>query len=461
MLKIDDTTVAAVVTDICRFAQTCGGRALVVGGAVRDSASGQAVSDIDIEIFGVAPERVKGELGARYRLDLVGDAFGVLKLHGLNIDVSIPRRESKAGLGHKGFDILSDPRLSVKEAALRRDFTINAMSVDPLTGELFDYYGGMADLEARVLRHTSGKFTEDPLRVLRGMQFAARFDLCVAPETVVLCRSMDMHGLARERVFAEWGKLVQRGGVPSRGLVFLKACGWLRFFPELARLVGCQQEPDWHPEGDVWAHTLHCMDAFAKERLNDPVEDLVVGMAVLCHDFGKPLTTTFERGRIRSLGHEEAGAEPTRSFLSGMTNQSDFIRDVIALVVNHLKPVQLFEAEAGDSAVRRLAVRTGRIDRLVRVARADQQGRPPCPFDGFPAGAWLLQRAHALDVAAAVPKPLVQGRHLIALGMAPSPLFGHILSQCYEAQIEGRIRSEEEGVRLALALTQKKESQLC
>lgn len=426
----------AAALDVATLVKQAGARAFLVGGAVRDLMLGIPVKDIDIEVFGLAPDVLKTVLAARYSLDLVGLSFGVLKLHHLDIDVSLPRRESKRGLGHKGFEINSDPSLTVAEAASRRDFTVNAMYLDPLSGELVDPYHGADDLKAKILRHVSPKFVEDPLRVLRGMQFVARFGLAPAPETVALCRTMTMEGLPPERLFEEWAKLLTKGGKISAGLEFLRATTWLRFFPELAALVGCQQDPVWHPEGDVWAHTLCCLDAFAKER-ESTREDLVVGLAVLCHDFGKPATTAFDRGHIRSLGHEEAGGAPTESFLRRLTNEADLIRDVRILVVSHLKPFSLWCSKAGDSAVRRLAVKVGRIDRLLRVCRADQEGRPPIVPELREVG-WLRDRAAALAVAAAAPKPLVQGRDLIALGMKPGPEFGRLTKLCYEAQLDGK-----------------------
>ena len=435
-----------VITDAVRGA---GGRALLTGGCVRNAALGLPATDLDIEVYGIAPDRLMTILSARFTMDLVGHAFGVLKIHSLPIDISIPRRESKTGVGHGGFETLSDPSMTLEEAASRRDFTMNAMAFDPASGELLDPYFGRRDLDARVLRHTSDKFVEDPLRVLRGMQFVARFDLRAAPETVSLCRSITPEQLARERVFEEWRKLLLLGVRPSRGLTFLRDCGWLPYFPELKALIGCAQEPDWHPEGDVWVHTLNCLDAFASERLGQDWEDLVVGLAVLCHDLGKPATTVAEAGKIRSKGHEAAGEAPTRSFLGRMTNQQDLVEQVIPLVLTHLRPRELYEARAGDSAVRRLALRVGRIDRLVRVARADQMGRPPVVFDGFPAGDWLLARSRALDVERAAPTPIILGRHLLDLGLTPGPRIGVILKACYEAQIDGAYSTLEAGIEYA------------
>ena len=430
---------------LCRDLRAAGGQALLVGGSVRDALRGEPIKDLDVEVYHLSPDRLKEVLGQRFGLDLVGQSFGVIKLRGLPIDVAIPRRESKHGLGHKGFEVHSDPDLPFAEAASRRDFTINAIGFDPLVGELFDPFGGAADLERAVLRHVSEKFSEDPLRVLRGMQFLARFELDPAPETVALCAGIGTEGLAAERIFDEWKKLLLLGKTPSRGLHFLVACGWIRYFPELERLLECPQDPIWHPEGDVFVHTAHVVDAFAGARIGDEWEDLVVGFACLCHDFGKPATTSFSEGRWRSPGHEEAGVEPTRSFLGRMTTQQKLIDEVIPHVREHLRPIALYKENASAAALRRLARRVGRIDRLVRVCRADHGGRPPLPAE-FPAGDWLLAGAAALQLEKAPPRPLVLGRHLIELGRPPGVGFGPILDACFEAQLDGAFTDLEGGL---------------
>ncbi len=452
-MRIEDPELHRAREVICREVAAAGGRALLVGGSVRDALLGEAAYDLDFEVFGLEPEALKSLLGRHFDLDLVGQSFGVLKIRHLAIDVSIPRRESKRGLGHKGFEIHSEPTLTLAEAAERRDFTINAMAFDPLSGELLDPFGGCRDLQARTLRHVSEKFAEDPLRVLRGMHFAARFGLDPDPETLALCRRIEPEGLARERVFEEWRKLILLGREIGKGLGFLRATGWVGYSPELEALIDCPQDPEWHPEGDVWIHTCHVMDAFARERIGDPWEDLVVGFGALCHDLGKPATTIHdEDGRIRSKGHEEEGEAPTRAFLGRMTHQSQLVDEVVPLVREHLKPIMLHKAGAGPSAIRRLARRVGRIDRLVRVARADHGGRPPLPFDDFPSGEWLLEQARALEVADHKPVPIVMGRHLIELGQKPGPHFKDLLEACLDAQLDGVFADLEGGVEFAREL---------
>ena len=427
----------AATVEIAKLVREAGGRALMVGGCVRDGLMGLSFKDVDIEVFGLGPDRLREVLSRRFELDLVGLSFGVLKVRHLDIDVSLPRRESKSGLGHRAFDVTSVPSLPVAEAAARRDFTVNAIYRDPLTDELIDPHGGVKDLHCKVLRHVSAAFAEDPLRVLRGMQFVARFGLEPAPETVALCRGIDPEGLPPERLYEEWGKLLVKGVEISRGLDFLRRTGWVRHYPELAALIGCKQAPEWHPEGDVWNHTCCCLDAFARRRTGGD-DDLVVGLAVLCHDFGKPATSRWDPkvGRIRSIGHDEAGVKPTRAFLSRLTNEERILKLVPPLVQFHMAPFAYWKSKAGDAAIRRLAVKVGNLQRLIRVARADDEGRPPYPSEPEPLE-WLEAAAARLKVAEEAPRPILMGRHLIELGYRPGPEFAKWLGASFEAQLDG------------------------
>lgn len=434
---------------IAKLVKEAGGRALLVGGCVRDALWGLEPKDADIEVFGIEAEPLEKLLSKQFKIIQVGKAFGVFKIRGLELDISIPRRESKNGLGHKGFLVEGDPHLSFKEAAFRRDFTINAISWDPLTGELVDPFDGLKDVKERMLRHVGEKFSEDPLRVLRGMQLVARFELKVDPQTLEVCKKIEPEGLSKERIFEEWVKLILKGKKPSIGLGFLKDCGWIRYFPELEALIGCKQDPIWHPEGDVWVHTLLCLDAFAAERIGERWNDLIVGLAVLCHDLGKPLTTiTSEDGRIRSPKHEYVGVEITRRFLERMTAEKDLIEVVLKLVGMHMRPVELFKVKGSDTAVRRLANAVGRLDLLLRVVRADLRGCHERDYDAvYKEGEkWLLERAQALEIAKNVPKPIVLGRHLMALGLQPGPHYKAILDECFEAQLEGKFKDIDGGL---------------
>jgi tRNA nucleotidyltransferase (CCA-adding enzyme) len=436
----------AAVREVAEILHSAGGRALLVGGCVRDGLLGLPAKDVDMEVYGLAADVVEASLRAQFRLDTVGRAFGVFILKGLEIDIALPRRESRTGPKHTDFKVEGDPTMAPREAAARRDFTINAISCDPLTGDLLDPHNGKADLQARRLRHVSSAFSEDPLRVLRGMQFIARFGLQADPGTVALCRNLSPEHLPRERLWEEWKKLLLKGRHISHGLHFLKACGWLPYFPELAALDGCPQDPKWHPEGDVWTHTGHCLDAYARQRIGDEWEDLVVGLAVLCHDFGKPETTyTDDDGRIRSPRHDILGVPVAQRFLERLTRQKKIFEQVLPLVEQHMRPLALYRDGAGDAAIRRLAARVKRIDRLVRVAHADKNGRPPLAPDDDPEGQWLLDKTAELAIQDNAPKPILLGRHLIELGVKPGPHFGKILDRAYQAQLDGAFTDEASG----------------
>jgi len=449
---------ASVIDRLSREVAKRGGRVLLVGGVVRDGLLGIPTKDVDLEVFGLPPAQLEPVLKGIGKYASVGKAFGVYKLVSNDLDVAVPRRERKTGEGHQAFDIEPDPFLSVAEAAARRDFTVNALYADPLTQEVIDPHGGWADLQARRLRHTSAAFVEDPLRVLRGMQFCARFELTPAEETVALCRSMTPESLSPERYYEEWKKLILRGRKPSLGLEFLRATGWVQYFPELQALIDCPQDPKWHPEGDVWQHTLYCLDFFARQRIGDDWEDLVVGLAVLCHDLGKPATTAFSDGHWRSPRHDMAGEAPTRALLARFTQHRDLIEAVVPLVLCHMRPHMLYQQQGGSGAIRRLSRDVGRLDRLIRVLRADYGGRPPLPGEPCKAADWLAAKAEQLRIQDEAPKPILMGRHLIEAGLKPGPRFKEILDAAYEAQLDDAF--EDEAGALAFLRTYLQETPL-
>lgn len=441
-----------VIEDIAHRIAQHGGRALLVGGCVRDKLLGGAPKDYDLEVFGLDAATLESVLRERHEIDAVGKSFGVYKIQHEDIDIALPRRETKLGLGHKAFEIESDPGLDMAEAAARRDFTINAIYLDPLTGECIDPWGGRKDLQERKLRHVSSHFAEDPLRVLRGMQFAARFMLDAAPETLEICRSMTPENLPPERLFDEWKKLILKGVKISKGLEFLRETGWVKHYPELEKLIGCKQNPKWHPEGDVWNHTLCALDAFAAARRDgaDGHEELVVGLAVLCHDFGKPATSRYDRakGGICSRGHDEAGVAPTLSFLRRLTNEESILKEVPPLVRAHMRPFTLWKNKSGDAAIRRLSADVKRIDRLLRVCAADDAGRPPME-SSCEELKWLQEAAERLEIKDSAPRPILMGRDLVALGMKPGVAFGKILHKVYQSQLDGMVSNRDDALKMA------------
>lgn len=451
---------SAALSSIHEAIARAGGRARVVGGAVRDHLLGQAPKDVDVEVYELSLADLERALRTVGEVYAVGRSFGVLKVvvagnDGEAIDVALPRRESKSGQGHRGFVVESDPSMPFEEAAARRDFTMNAMGMDLETDELLDPHGGQHDLARGELRHVSDAFDEDPLRVLRACQFAARFALEIAPETLARCHALEgeLSTLPKERLFEEMKKLLVRARYPSIGLWALSSTRALSLFPELAALQGCPQEPEWHPEGDVWVHTLMVTDeaaGIAREEQLDEDETLRCVLGALCHDLGKPPTTELVDGRIRSMNHEAAGEEPTRSFLARLGAPNELIEDTVSLVREHLKPFQLWRERdnVSDGALRRLATRVN-IPRLVRVARADFLGRTTQEAleRDDQASEWLLKEAARLEVAAAAPRPILLGRHLLERGVRPGKHMGPMLEQAFEAQLDGRFNTLEEGLR--------------
>jgi tRNA nucleotidyltransferase (CCA-adding enzyme) len=441
-----------------------GGRALLVGGCVRDELMGVLPKDWDLEVYGVAPERLREILDQFGPVNVVGEAFTVYKL-GLDLDVSMPRRERKSGRGHRAFVIEGDPSMSFAEASMRRDFTVNAILKDPLTGELIDPFDGRRDIEQGVLRAVSAEtFVEDSLRVLRAAQFAARFEFRIAPETVELCRSIDLSDLPSERIWGELEKLLLRARQPSIGLGWLHALGVLeQVFPEIHALIDVPQDPEWHPEGDVFVHTRLTVDR-ARELIDELpyARQVTVMLAALAHDFGKPATTEFIEGRMRSRGHEGAGVAPAETFLARIKMHTidgyNVRAQVIALVREHLKPGEFFKKrdEVGEGAFRRLARRC-EPDLLYRVAKADSLGRnapwvPREKWYGSEAQEWFIQRARELDVEQRPPDALLLGRHLLALGVEPGPRVGEITRAVYEMQLDGRVRTVEQAIAEAQKL---------
>jgi tRNA nucleotidyltransferase (CCA-adding enzyme) len=432
-------------------------RPRLVGGGVRDWLLGLASKDFDVEVAGIGFEALRRILAPFGATDVVGRSFGVIKVRGVDgseYDFSLPRRESKTGAGHRGFAVEPDPALGDAEAAARRDFTVNAIALDPFTGAVIDPFGGRADLAARLLRHTGPAFVEDPLRVLRAFQLAARFDLTLEPATAALCRTMapTFPELALERVWGEWDKWATKAVRPSRGLRILEETGWIAHFPEVAALRGTPQEPEWHPEGDVLDHTALCLDALAAHAdwlAADAPRRRLLALGVLAHDFGKPATThaAEKRGRMRwvSPGHEAAGVAPAGAFLRRIGAPLDLDAPVAAIVAHHLVHHHGAPGTFSDAQVRRLARRLApaTVEDLTVVMAADALGRPPLdPTEALELAARLRARARELAVAAAAPRPLLQGRHLVALGRAPGPAFRPVLDAAFEAQLDGAFTDE-------------------
>jgi tRNA nucleotidyltransferase (CCA-adding enzyme) len=452
-LQTDPASGSDLAVAIAQRIREEGGRALIVGGWVRDRLMGRSCKDVDLEVYGLPADRLKDVLGAFGNVNTVGESFTVYKVAG--VDVSLPRRESRIGRGHRGFEVIGDPNLSFTEAARRRDFTVNAIAWDPLTAEYIDPFDGRRDIAAKLLRAVDVQtFGEDSLRVLRAVQFAARFEFTLDAATADLCREIALDDLPSERIWMEIEKLLLQAPRPSIGFALALDLGVIsRLFPEIHAMVGCKQEPEWHPEGDVWVHTLMVVDQ-ARTRIDDldRSHQIVVMLGAVCHDLGKPLTTAFVDGRIRSIDHEQAGVAPATAVLDRLNIHTidgyDVRKQILGIVAHHLKPGMFRQSPTpvSDGAFRRLSEKVD-LELLARLAKSDCLGRTG-HFD-CSAMDWFLDRARDLGVQHAPPDPLVKGRHLLALGLKPGPRIGVILRQIYEKQLDGTITSIDDGITLA------------
>ena len=437
-------------------ARDAGGRALCVGGFVRDRLLGKSSKDLDVEVFGIPQDALLPLLRTLGRVEPVGQAFPVYKLGA--IDVALPRRESKTGRGHKGFTIEGDPSMTFDEAARRRDFTINAIGWDPLTDEYLDPFNGRQDLRLRVLKIVHpATFPDDSLRVLRALQFAARFELTIDADTARICRSIPLDDLPAERIWGEFEKLLLQAERPSIGFALARELRVVhQLLPEMEPLYECPQDPEWHPEGNVWIHTLMVIDK-ARE-LNGDLDRprlATIMLGAVCHDLGKPATTAVIDGRVKSPNHEAMGVEPATKILDRFNINTldgfDVRGRVLGLVTEHLRPMAFFKARetVTDGAFRRLAQKAD-LELLARFARADCLGRAGT-FD-CSAMDWFIERARSLGVEHKPPAPILLGRHLIELGVEPGPRMGEILKAVYELQLDSVVTTLDEARARATTL---------
>lgn len=441
---------------------------LLIGGCVRDAYLGIKPKDIDIEVYGINYEKLEQFLSAYGRVDIVGKTFGVIVFthyeSSMRYDFSIPRKENKLGVGHTGFDITLDANLSVKEAAERRDFTFNALAYDPMTDELHDYYGGIGDLENKIIRHTSDKFEDDFLRIIRAMQFQCRFDFDIHYTTLYKIQKMlsykdshietnEFNLLSKERVFEEWMKWAEKGINHSRIFKFMRDTHLINYYPELKALKETPQDEIWHPEGDVEIHTTLCLkkiDRIVKENNITGREKAILVLAVLFHDIAKPPTTERKekRGRmcITSEGHEEMGGVMTKDILSRMGFHAEIIEPICALITNHLAGVHLSSIAVSKGKVKFVKklsrkLHPATIQQLLYVMDADTNGRGGTEHKEPSGAKEMAEIANQVHVTTKQYEYILMGRHLIEAGMKPSPEFGLILKASYEAQENGEFNN--------------------
>ena len=413
-----------------------GGRTFFVGGLVRDRLLGRENKDIDIEVHGITPDELWQLLSELGTVTSMGLSFGVLGLSHYDIDIAMPRREHATGRGHRDFAVFVDPFLGPEKAALRRDFTMNALMEDVLTGEVLDFFGGRKDMEQGVIRHVNDQtFAEDPLRVLRAAQFAARFGYRIADETVALSRTMDLKALPKERIYGELEKALMKAPQPSVFFRELQRMDQMDdWFAPLQVLTMIPQDPAHHPEKDVWTHTMMVLDEAAKLRGKAKEPDAFL-LSALAHDMGKALVTERgQDGRIHAYGHETAGAETAEQWLRKLCSAKRLISYVTNMTLMHMRPNQCWRDRSSKKVTNRMFDNSICPEDLLLLARADHFGRiSPDPYDE--AEAFLQDRLKYYRETMA--KPFVRGRDLVEAGYEPGPDFKEALMLAHKLRLAG------------------------
>ena len=433
-----------------------GGRSFYVGGFVRDRLMGRENKDIDMEIHGLAPDAVAEILDSLgQRLD-IGRSFGIFGLRGYSVDIAMPRKEKLRGIGHRDFEVTVDPFIGTEKAAVRRDFTVNALMQDVLTGEIVDHFGGQEDLKRGRLRHVSDEsFGEDPLRVLRAAQFAARFEFSVAEETVEICRGMRLDALSRERIEGELKKALLKADKPSIFFETLRRMDQLSvWFPELEALIGVRQSPKHHAEGDVWTHTMMVVDAAAGLR-EQCARPMGLMLAAVVHDVGKAVTTEFIRGDFHAYGHEVKGLPLAEAFLARITNEKKLIEYVLNLAANHMRPNTAAGAGSSVKSTNRMFDEVIDPEALILIALADERGRITAYPSPAP-DAFLRERLAVYREYMA--RPAVMGRDLMEAGLTPGGDFSEILSYAHKLHLAGV--EKENALKQTLAYARKRRGKI-
>lgn len=414
-----------------------GGSTYYVGGFCRDQfVSGIVSKDIDIEIFGVTVEQLRNILDTLGEREEHGKSFGVFGLKGYTLDIALPRKERCTGNTHTDFDVTVNPYMTTYEAARRRDLTMNAIMINVLTKEVVDHFNGCEDIENGIIRHIDDTtFVEDPLRVLRVAQFASRFTMEVAPETLELCKSMDITTLSKERVYTELEKALLKSPVPSVFFKVLRSMNQLEYwFTELNSLIGLPQNPMYHPEGDVWEHTMQVLEyaAICKNHVYGEVGFL---LAAICHDMGKIVGTTIdEDGSIHAYGHAKLGEPLVRQFLNRFTDNKRLIDYVVNLSNLHMDTHQVYNGKSRIKKTNHLFDKCLYPKDLIYLTKCDTMGKLDY-VDANEELDWLMERYEIYEKIMA--EPHVRGEDLISNGLKPGPYFADLMSFAHKLRLAG------------------------
>ncbi len=422
-----------IVREFASLVAEAGGTAYFVGGCVRDAELRRGIKDFDIEVHNMEPSDLSRIIRRIAEPLAFGKSFGIYSIPGTHIDIAVPRIERKTGEGHRGFDIKADPGMGTYLAAIRRDFTINSMMKNILTGEITDHFGGREDIERKLVRHIDeDRFVEDPLRVLRAARFASVLGFEIDPVTVELCRTVDLSNLSRERIEQELRKALLDSPKPSVFFESLRDMGQLsHWFPELEKLIGVEQNPKYHPEGDVWVHTMEVLDRAAAFR--DEVSDAFAFMLfVLSHDFGKITATSFVNGAIHAYKHEFQGAEIAETFLKRFVGEKAVIRYVLNMIPLHMRPNVSAFARSSVKSTNHMFDDASAPEDLIYFAMSDKPVMAEdVKFEGDKE--FLFERLAIYR--ATMDKPYVSGKDLIDAGLEPGIYFNEALAYAHKLRL--------------------------
>ena len=442
-----------LVKNIALSVDKMGGSTYYVGGYVRDELMGIECKDIDIEVHWISPDTLEDILDKFGERIEIGKSFGIYNLKGCSIDIAMPRSERALGNGHRDFHVDIDPFIGTKKACARRDFTINALMKNVITGEIVDYFGGVNDLNSGVIRHVNDKtFAEDALRVLRAAQFASRFGFSIADETVSLCKKMSLKDLSSERVFDELTKALLKSSTPSlffKNLLNMdKLSEW---FPEVQQLIGIEQSKIHHAEGDVWNHTMMVIDEAAKRR-ELAKKPLGFMLAALTHDFGKTICTKVINGQVHAYMHETEGLPIIQQFINRLTSENALTKYVLNMAQLHMQPNAMAADKSSIKATNKMFDRSIEPWDLVHLAQCDRLGKISC-IEHVSSEPFLTERLKIFEEY--MSRPYVMGRDLKDVGIEPNENYKDLLLYAHKLRLAGVPKDDALKQTLSYARTYK------
>lgn len=424
-----------LVFNLSEAVSSKGGVVYYVGGCVRDRLMNVESKDYDIEVHGLEASVLETILESFGEVLYFGKLFGVYNIKGYNLDIALPRTEQINGCKHTDFLVDTNPFLGTEKAAERRDFTINSIMQNALSGEICDHFGGVNDIKSGIIRHVNDlTYTEDPLRVFRAAQFAARLNFKIAPETKKLCSSMYLGNISHERVFDEMKKALLQSDKPSLFFDNLMDMNCMKlWFPEIMELAEIEQNPKYHPEGNVYIHTMQVLDEAAKRR-NNAKNPLGLMLSALVHDLGKLVATEVVNGEIHAYAHESKGLPVVEKFLRRITNDKSLINYTLNMSELHMKPNVLFHANASVKSTNKMFDASIEPYDLILLALCDisaTHSSDECQSSED----FLTTRLEIYNNY--MQRPYVMGRDLSDAGIPPGEYYREILEYAHKLRLAG------------------------